>query len=334
MLGRRPGRVPSQGETLAELFEAAGQPVMATSTVANPLGRAGRVALDLYRWRAAFDVVVVMVFSGRAFAHADLASAMGRRLGKKVVLHLHGGNLPAFATRHPGWVRRVLARADAVVAPSAYLAGTLGHGRAGVVVIPNALPLRDYVHRERRGVRPRLLWMRAFEPLYRPWLALDVLAGVRRRLPEATLTMAGPDAGLGASTARRAAEMGLGGSVEFPGVLDLTGKARALASHDILITTSSVDNAPVSVLEAAASGLPVVAASVGGLPHLLVDGEEGLLVTDGDAGAMAGAVVRLVGDPELAGHLSRNGRRLAERSDWTCVRPQWETLFARLVDGR
>lgn len=326
MLGRHPGRVASQGETLAALFAQ-----LATSSAVSPTVRAGRAAVDLFRWRDRIDVVVVMVFSGRAFAHADLASAVGRAIGKKVVLHLHGGNLPAFARRHPVWARRVLARADAVVAPSSYLARAFGAGGRPVTVIPNVLSLDAYDYLERGPVRPRLLWMRAFEPLYRPAMALDVLAGVRRSVPDARLTMAGPDGGMAGEIRRRAAAMGLGGGVDFPGVLDAGGKARAFADHDVLVSTSSVDNAPVTVLEAAASGVPVVAASVGGLPDLLTDGVDALLVADGDAGAMADAVVRLVGDAELGRRLSRNGRRLAERSDWSEVRPQWEALFAGVV---
>ena len=333
MLAGHAGRVPSQAETLAARFEEDGQEVMRTASVLNPVGRAGRIVADLCRRRDEFDVALVMVFSGRAFAYADLASAVARRLGKKVVLHLHGGNLPAFAARHPAWVSRVLRRGDAVVAPSAYLAEAFRTGRRDVVVIPNVIPIDEYGYRERHGARPRLLWMRAFGALYRPQMALDVVATVRERFPGATLTMAGPDEGLAATIEAQATAMGLAGCVAFPGVLDADGKRRAFADHDILLTTSSVDNAPVSVLEAGASGVPVVAASVGGLPHMLTDGENALLVADGDTRAMAGAVVRLLDDPELVLRLSRNGRVLAERSGWQRVRPRWEALLTSLATG-
>jgi glycosyltransferase involved in cell wall biosynthesis len=80
-------------------------------------------------------------------------------------------------------------------------------------------------------------------------------------------------------------------------------------------------------LEAGAFGLPVVATAVGGLPYLLCDGENGLLVPAGNAPAMADAVRRLLDQPELAAALSANGRRLAESCGWAIVRGQWAALF-------
>ena len=91
---------------------------------------------------------------------------------------------------------------------------------------------------------------------------------------------------------------------------------------------------PVSVLEAGAFGLPVVATAVGGIPHLLRDGQTGLLVPDGDATAMAEAVRRLLSEPGLAAALSANGRQLAESCGWPRVRAQWESLFAEVYHAR
>lgn len=332
MLGERGNRLPSQAESLAALFRGDGWPVRTTSSVENPVGRAAGMAADLVRWRRSTDVVVVPVFSGRGFASADLASGLGHRLGLRVVLHLHGGDLPGFATRHPGWFGRVLVRGDLVVAPSRYLAEAFGD-QAPVRVVPNVVD-RSVPFRLRTGLGPRLLWMRAFEPLYRPLLALDVLGAVRDRLPGATLTMAGPDRGMLAQARSAADGLGLGSSVDFPGVLRGRAWEAALDSHDVLVSTARIDNTPVSILEAAAAGLAVVAMNVGGIPHLLTDGVDGLVVPDGDARAMAGAVVRLVEDPDLATRLSDNGRLLAGRSGWAEVGPQWEELLAGVLAGR
>ena len=142
--------------------------------------------------------------------------------------------------------------------------------------------------------------MRTFHEIYRPDLALRTLARLLPDHPGATLTMAGQDRGRLAETRRLAGGLGLAGAVRFAGFLDAEGKRREFPEHDIFLNTNRIDNAPVSVVEAAAFGLPVVATRVGGIPHLLRDGEEALLVPEAPGetpGAMAGAVRRLCPSP-------------------------------------
>ena len=125
--------------------------------------------------------------------------------------------------------------------------------------------------------------------------------------------------------------MGLGDAVRFPGFLDSKGKIREAEQADIFLHTNEIDNMPVSVLEACAMGLPVVATGVGGIPDLLTDGETALLVPCGDVESMVHSIQRLLTEPELAARLSANGRWLAERSSWEEVHPRWQRVFARVL---
>ena len=338
LLGINSGWVTSQGEIVAGLLANEGFVVRQTSHIPARLPRLADMLRSLVAWRNDIDVVIHQVFSGAAFVVADVTSALCQALGLRQVFALHGGTLPQFAAAHPGWTRRVLARADRVVAPSSYLIERMvrplfpAGGRAGrpanwARVIPNILALDQYTYRHRAVVAPRLLWMRTFHEVYNPEMAVDVLADVRQTHPQATLSMGGQEKGLHAAVVASAAARGLAGAVAFPGFLDAAGKAREFAAHDIYLNTNRVDNTPVSVLEAAAFGLPIVATNVGGIPHLLRDGETGLLVPNEDAAAMANAVRRLLDEPALAARLSANGRRLAESCAWDAVKGQWAALF-------
>ena len=164
-------------------------------------------------------------------------------------------------------------------------------------------------------------------------MALRVLARLRTTFPEATLVMAGSDMGLQAEVQRLAGEWGLQSAIRFPGFLNMEGKGREAEIADIYINTNRIDNMPVAVVEACAMGLPVVATSVGGIPDLLVDGETGLLVPDDDHEAMTDAIIRVLMEPGLAGRLSANGLKLAERSSWQQVQPKWESLFEELMEA-
>lgn len=349
-LGRHPGWVVSQGEILAEHFAAEGHRVRLTSSRLHPLARLLETSLSLVSWIAgiggpAIDVVIIAVFSGRAFRAAELASRLVATFRRsRLVLHLHGGGLPELFAADPARVRAVLASADAIVTPSEYLAratrdlergGDLG---APIVTIPNVFDLDARAFTPRDGVpaSPRILWMRTFHEIYRPELAIDALAALRSRGIDARLTLAGQDKGLLQPCRQRVAELGLVDLVEFPGFLDAEAKRRAFTEHDVFWNTNRVDNAPVTVLEALASGLPVVATRVGGVPDLLrVDGRTaGVVVSGSDpevlAAGFADATADLVADPASAARLSALGRKVAEASAWPNVYRRWLDLFAVL----
>ncbi|MGZ4695648.1 MAG: glycosyltransferase family 4 protein [Acidimicrobiales bacterium] len=325
------GRVTTTTEVMAELLRADGVDVRTTSSRPQAAGRLVDTVQSLLRWKGRVDLLLVSTYSGRSFVLADATTAVARARGLPFVLVLHGGALPDQFRRHPRWARRVLSSARAVVAPSEYLAQAARALGLDAEVIPNPLVIDDYPFRHRTALAPRLLWMRTFHPYYEPELAVRTLALVRRRFAGATLTMAGADDGRLGSTRALARELGVAEAVTFAGFLDPAGKAREFAAHDVFLNTNQVDNTPVSVLEAGAYGLPVVATAVGGIPHLLRDRESGLLVPRSDAQAMAAAVVELLDDRVLASTLSTSGRRLAERSAWPVVREQWFELIDRVL---
>jgi glycosyltransferase involved in cell wall biosynthesis len=178
------------------------------------------------------------------------------------------------------------------------------------------------------------MWMRTFHEHYDPLTAVRVLAWVREVHPDVRLTMAGADHGLLAATRAEAERLGVTDAVEFPGYIDAAAKRTAFADHDVFLNTNVVDNMPVSVIEAGAAGMVIVATAVGGIPNLVLDGEEGVLVPAGDDAAMAREVLSLLEDPGRVDRLSAGARRLAERSGWPQVRTRWEEELSFVVPDR
>jgi len=304
--------------------------VLVTSRRMGRVARALAMPLDIWRWRRRYALACVDVFSGPAFAWAEVACAQLRRLRKPYVLTLHGGNLPAFSRLHPGRVPKLLATAAAVTCPSAYLWTEMAPLRPDLLVLPNGLDLQRYALPVPRPPGHNLIWVRAFHELYNPALAIEALDRIRRDHPLARLTMIGPDKGDGSLRRTRSAvqRLGLTGAVAFPGAIPKRDVARHLAQAGVFLNTANCDNTPVSVLEALACGLPVVSTRVGGVPYLLAHGRTALLVPPGDARAMAAAVGRLLADPGLAADLGARGRQLAESFDWSHILPQWQELLA------
>lgn len=320
-----------QGQVLSDLFAGAGYPVISTSAKLNRYARLLDITQTIVRTRNNVDLLVIEVYGGRSFVVEDIASRLGTRFSKRIVMWLHGGALPEFMARYPKWSHRVLKRADVLVTPSPYLSRAVGAHGFTAHVVPNVIDRDAYPFRLRRVARPRLFWMRSFEPLYNPALAVRVLARLRESLPDARLVMAGRDGGYEAETRQLAEQLNVGDAVEFTGFLDLPGKLRVAQDCDIFINTSHVDNTPVAILEACAMGLIVVSSAVGGIPDLLTNGETGLLVNESSDEAFASAIAQLLHKPDLVERLSSNGERLANRSSWQRVRPQWENIFASLA---
>jgi glycosyltransferase involved in cell wall biosynthesis len=322
-------------EDLAERMCAGGYRLVTASHHRGGLLRGAHMLATALLRRASYDAAVVDLYSGRAFFIGEALSIVLKLLGRPFVLALRGGALPRFAEQHPRRVRACLGRAAAVAAPSPYLLEEMRPFHDATLLLPNPVNLAAYEARVRRSVEPRLVWLRSFHEIYNPTLAPQVVALLTHEFPDIQLTMVGRDKGDGSfGRTREAADaLGVSDRITFTGGVLKRDVPDILRRGDIFLNTTDVDNTPVSVLEALASGLCVVSTNVGGVPHLLEDGRDALLVPPRDAAAMASAVRRLLNEPALAERLSRAGLAKAARFDWSQVMPQWEALLAS-VSGR
>ena len=310
---------------------------------AAPAGvRHARVAAWIRERATHADVVYATSMLGRAVAGsslarrpvvvklvADEAYERSRRCG------LFDGDLDDFQRFGGGFRVRVLRlardralrRVAHLVCPSGYLAAlavSWGVPRERVTVLPNAaptlpsLPDRDEA-REAFGVEGPLL---AFAGRITKQKALEVALDALGRVDGVTLAIAGDGPDL-PDLRRRVAELDLDGRVRFLGPLDRDRVLTLFRAADASLLTSSWENFPHTVVEALAVGTPVIATAVGGVPELVRDGENGLLVPAGDGDALAAAVRRVFGEPGLRERLAAAAAPSVEH-----LRP--EALYARL----
>ena len=316
-------------EDLADRFADRGIDVVKASSRPQPLRRLLDMLVTASRERRRYDVAYIDLYSGRGFIWAESVALLLTSLGKPFVLTLRGGNLPAFSEANPGRVRRLLRSARFVVAPSRYLAQAMRAFRDDIEILPNAVDVAAYDGRIRMRAAPRFVWLRSFHHMYDPTLAVRVLAAVRDRYPEATLVMAGRDKGDGslAETIAEAERLGVRDRVELPGDVPKARLPHLLGAADIFLNTTTVDNQPVSVLEAMAAGLCIVTTNVGGIPDLCAHGDNAFLVPPRDPGAMSRACLNVIEDPELARTLSTGALRRSKAFDREPMLTEWERLL-------
>jgi glycosyltransferase involved in cell wall biosynthesis len=279
----------------------------------------------LVRELARADVVHVFSASYFSFLLAPLpAIVVARALGRPVVVHYHSGEAPDHLARS-SVARAALARTDLNVVPSSFLAGIFSSFGLPACVIPNLVDPRAFSFRERRPLRPRVLSTRNFEPLYNVACTLRAFGRFQAQQPSASLTLVG--GGTEEPRLQRlAAELGLR-SVVFAGRVHPDTIAGYYAEHDVYVQSPSIDNMPVSILEAYASGLPVVSTSVGGIPAILTDNQHGLLAPDDDDEILASQMTRLFTEPGLADRLTANAYATCHAYSWPSIRTQWLDLY-------
>jgi len=279
----------------------------------------------LVRELARADVVHVFSASYFSFLLAPLpAILVARALGRPIVLNYRSGEAPDHLQRS-AIARAILARVDCNVVPSRFLAGVFASFGLDATIIPNIVDLERFSFREREPLQPRLLSTRNFEPLYNVACTLRAFRLVQDRWPEATLTLVGGGRDEPALRAL-ASELGLE-HVTFTGRVHPGAMAASYASHDIYIQSPNIDNMPTSVLEAYASGLPVVSTEAGGVPAMLTNGEHGLLAPPNDHRTLAAHVLSLLDDPALARRVVCGAHSACLECTWPRVRQQWLRLY-------
>jgi L-malate glycosyltransferase len=295
-----------------------------------------RLAPYLIRlWRAAGEAQVVHVMANSGWSwHLFAAPAVwiARLRSAPVLVNYRGGGAEAFFARSYRWVAPTLRQAAAVVVPSAFLQQIFAQRGIGASIIPNIVDLVRFG--APRSVAPsapqHIVVTRNLEPIYAIDTAIKAFALVRARLPEARLSIAGSGAEL--SRLKHLADtLGVGAAVTFCGSIDNVMIAELYRRADLMLNPSTVDNAPISILEALASGVPVVSTNVGGVPFLVKDRQTALLVAPGDAQAMASAAIELLTDRVAAGRLADAGRRAAEQFGWPVVRRGWLDVYRTLA---
>ncbi len=321
-------------EDLAERLTANGWHVLTASGRGTRAGRVIDMLFSVWRHRAAYGAAQVDVYSGSAFLWAEAVCWLLRRLKKPYLLVLRGGNLPEYAAKHAGSVSRLLQSAVTVTAPSGYLVDELRAYRDDIQLLPNPIDIARYTFQQRTNPRPRLMWLRSFHRIYNPQLAPKVVGLLVDEFPEIHLTMVGPDKDGSLELVQQTAHaLGIEGRMTLIGQVAKQDVPDTMNQGDIFINTTGIDNTPVSVMEAMACGLCVVSTQVGGIPYLVDDEVDGLLVPPEAPEAMAEAIRRILRDTTLASGLSANARAKTAEFDWGVILPKWETLLSNLTAG-
>lgn len=340
------GGMANQTRQLMKLLQAEGLKVQLVQTnapyrpawVERLRGVRALFRLCPYLWQLWRDcrtanVVHVMANSGWAwFLFAAPAVRIAAWSGVPVVVNYRGGLAAEFLARSARKVVPTLRKAQVVV-PSKFLKEIFAGYGVQAQVVPNIVDRTVFYPADTlpdRAGGPHIMIARNLEHIYGIDVAIRALAQLSERLPGMRISIAGTGPERAALQAL-CEQLGLAAQVRFVGRLEVSEMAALYRTADVVLNPSRVDNTPNSILEALASGVPVVSTRAGGIPYLVEHGQTAWLVNVDAAEEIAEGIFTVLNDASLRRRLCEQGLQLAATCDWQQVKMQWLTVYRTLA---
>lgn len=313
-------------DILSSLLKLEGFTVYKSSSKSNKMLRLLEMCFNIISFRTKFDYVLIDTYSTSNFYYAFITSQLCRIFNLRYLPILRGGNLPYRLHHNPTLSSLIFNNSFQNIAPSGYLKYEFELKGYTTLLIPNVIPITKYNFKNRQKLQPKLLYVRSFAKIYNPTMAIEVLKELKNTYSKAVLCMVGPDKdGTLKDVKHLINTYDLQDSVEITGVLSKDEWHKKSEEFDIFINTTNVDNTPISVIEAMALGLPVVSTNVGGLPYLIDDNKDGVLVDKEQPILMAKKIIEII--EENKSSFAKMARCKVENFDWSVVRKQWLKLL-------
>lgn len=274
-----------------------------------------------------FDTIHIFSASYLSFLIAPAPALIVAKLfGKRIILNYHSGEAEDHLRRWPRTTLPLLKLADEIVVPSPYLVRVFSQFGLKAKAIFNVIDFDKLTFRRRESMRPVFLSNRNFEAHYGVDVVLRAFSLLQQKFSDASLVIVG-DGPCRDELLRLAEELQLR-NVKFMGRVGREQMAELYDQADCFLNGSRIDNQPLSILESFACGLPVVTTDAGGIPDIVTDGVNGLIVKMEDWETLARFAIHLIEYPSLALKLTAAGRTECERYTWEAVRKQWLQAYA------
>lgn len=258
-----------------------------------------------------YDVLHVFSASYFSFLIAPTPAVLiGKYFRKKVVLNYHSGEAEDHLSRSSGIVKKVLKFVDSLAVPSLYLKQIFGTFGIDSEVVHNVVNEDMFRFKKRETYYPRFIVSRNLELIYNIECVVRAFRLIQNEFPDARLTILGhgsQERHLKSLVRTLKLE-----NVTFAGAVERDSVPDYYDQSDFMLNASNIDNMPMSILEAFSSGIPVISTEAGGIPYIIRDGENGMLVPLNVDKAMAEKAIYLLRNQHVA-------QKIAEKAWGDCI---------------
>lgn len=236
---------------------------------------------------------------------------------------------------------KVLSRANVIISPSEYYINEsrfLGKYRDKIVVIPNGINVEDFSVsyskeecREKLGLpldKNIILFVGNLIPYKGPDVLVKAMQMIAKEVPDAELVFVGSGE-MRNALEKLAEKIGIKNHLKFTGFVEESLKPLYYKAADVFCLPSvmSTESFGIVNLEAMACSVPIVASKLGGIPDVVKDVENGLLVTPRDSEALADAIVYLLENEDVREKMGKNGREKVEDYSWGRIAEMTERVY-------
>ena len=300
------------------------------STKGNPLKRIGLFLYLLFVARR-YDVLHIHGCSDWGMLPVVYGVIAGKILRKPIVVTYHGGGAGDYFERHGTFARRWLRRADKVIVLSGFLKKVFDEYDIPCVVIPNIVTLLNDIYQPKQSLAPKFISIRHLTALYQIDLIIQAFEKVLRHYPDATLDI------LGQGDKREELEQYVHNAVEsgklkverirFLGQVPNEQIYDYLRANDIMLSAPSIDNMPVSLLEAMNAGVLVISSKVGGVPYMIEHQRTGLLFDNGNVDDMVEQMEWALAHPKETVAMVEAAHEDVKKYSWKEIKKQLIPLY-------
>lgn len=253
---------------------------------------------------------------------------LARFFGRKIVLSYVSSETEFFLDKWAKLYRPIISQADRIIVPSEYTSTIFARYGYRVEILPRAIDTRRFRFKLRSSLQPKILVNRSLELKNNIPCALKAFKLVKQKYPRAEMIIAG----------QGSLEAALHDLVKDERISGVTFTGRVIAEDipalydtaDLFLNSSTLDDFPLSLVEAMASGLPIVTTDAGGIPEMVTDRRDALMVPINDPVALADRIIELIENCTLVEKLSKTAGHTAARFDWQSYRNSLAELYNSL----
>lgn len=275
-------------------------------------------------------VVHIHSASYNSFKRKRVIINISKSFKKKVVFHCHGAEFKLFTSRHKQDVIRTLSKCNCVVCLSKSWKQWFEQecGCKNVVIINNIIPAPTKIDRQVEKLIPlTLLFLGELGPRKGIYDLLDVMAELKDRNIKLLIGGNGDVEGV----VSRINQLGINDSAKCLGWVSGDEKIELLNQSDVFVLPSYNEGLPISILEAMSYGMPIISTRVGGIPEIVNNGHNGILIEPGNKEQLLNALCSIIGNDELRIELGCNSELIALNYQPENVEKQLKAMYQSLT---